>query len=89
LPELRSYADELRREREVLIAFGAASWVVANVTGQLDVIVEHVRAHEGLLHALSVEERHDIDDAARTLRKVRQSVPVAFGRRKENEQVAP
>jgi hypothetical protein len=36
-----------------------------------------------------VEERHDIDDAARTLRKVRQSVPVAFGRRKENEQVAP
>jgi integrase len=81
LPELRGYANELRKEREVLIAFGAAEWVIANVTGQLDVVVDHIRRHEALLETLGVEDRAAIEDASRTVRKVRQSIPVAFGRR--------
>ena len=46
LPELRAYADQLRREREAMIAVGAAEWVVANVAGQLEVITGHIRHHE-------------------------------------------
>lgn len=81
LPELRGYADELRKEREVLIAFGAAEWVITNVTGQLEVIADHVRRHEALLETLGVDDRDTIEEASRTVRKVRQSIPVAFGRR--------
>lgn len=81
LPDLRSYADELRRERELLLALGAAAWVVDNVAGQLGVIADHVRRHEQLLDGLSAEQRAAIDEASRTVRKARQSVPVAFGRR--------
>lgn len=84
LPDLRAYADELRREREVLLALGAASWVIDNVAGQLRVIVEHVRRHEQLLEGLGTEQREAIEDASRTVRKARQSVPVAFGRRKRD-----
>jgi integrase len=81
LPDLRSYAGELRHEREVLIAFNAADWVINSVTGQLDVIVDHIRRHEELLTNLSVDQREAIEDASRTVRKARQAVPVAFGRR--------
>ena len=82
LPDLRVYADDLRREREMLIALGAANWVVANVAGQLDVILEHIARHEQLLQGLSVEQRDAVEDASRTVRKARQSIPVAFGRRR-------
>jgi hypothetical protein len=81
LPELRGYADELRKEREVLMALRAAEWVITNVTGQLDVIVDHIRRHDAVLETLGVEDRDAIEEASRTVRKVRQSVPVAFGRR--------
>ena len=81
LPELRGYADELRKEREVLIAFGAAEWVITNVTGQLEVVVDHIRRHDALLETLSIDDRDAIEDAARAVRKIRQSIPVAFGRR--------
>ena len=83
LPELMTYADELRREREAMIAVGAAEWVVANVTGQLEVIVGHVRRHEAFLERLGSTERAAVDQASATLRKARQAVPVAFGRRKD------
>lgn len=81
LPELRAYADDLRREREASFAMGAADWVVANIERQLGVIVEHVRAHEQLLAMLPAEDRAVIEEASLTVRKARQSVPVAFGRR--------
>lgn len=83
LPDLRAYAEELRQEREMLLALGAASWVVDNVSGQLRVVVEHVRRHEQLLGGLGHAEREVIEEASRTVRKARQSVPVAFGRRRE------
>ena len=82
LPELRAHADVLRREREAMLAAGAADWAVEHVTRQLDVIVGHVRTHEALLGGLAAEERAVIDDASVTLRKARQAVPVAFGRRR-------
>jgi hypothetical protein len=78
---LRGYADDIRKEREVLIAFGAADWVINNVTGQLDVIVDHIQRHEALLETLGIDDRDAIEDASRTVRKIRQSTPVAFGRR--------
>lgn len=84
LPDLRVYADDLRREREMLLAMGAANWVIANVAGQLDVITEHIARHEQLLHGLPAEQRDAVEDASRTVRKARQSVPVAFGRRQKN-----
>lgn len=81
LPELRAHADDLRREREVMLAAGAADWVTEGVTRQLDVIAEHVRTHEELLQSLPDDERALIQNASTTIRKARQSVPVAFGRR--------
>lgn len=83
LPELAAYADDLRREREGLIAIGAADWVVANVTGQLEVIANHIAHHQAALERLPARERAVINDATATVRKARQAVPVAFGRRKE------
>ena len=83
LPELRAHADQLRREREVMLTAGAADWVTDGVTRQLEVIAEHVRTHEELLESLPEDERALIQDASATVRKARQSVPVAFGRRLE------
>jgi hypothetical protein len=82
LPELRSYADGLRRQREAMLATGAADWAVAGVARQLEVIAGHIRAHEQTLERLAADERAVIDQASTTLRKARESVPVAFGRRR-------
>lgn len=82
LPELRAYAEDLRKEHEAMLAAGAADWAVAHVARQIEVIVGHVRSHEALLDRLPGDERATIDDASAALRKARQSVPVAFGRRR-------
>lgn len=81
LPELRAYADDLRREREAMLAAGVADWARDGVTRQLDVIVGHIRSHEELLASLPTDQATLIQDASATVRKARQSVPVAFGRR--------
>lgn len=81
LPELRAHADQLRREREAMFSAGAADWVIAGVTRQLEVITEHIRTHEQRLDSLPEGERALIRDASATVRKARQAVPVAFGRR--------
>lgn len=82
LPELRAYADDLRKEREAMLAAGASDWAVSHVSRQLEIITGHVHAHEVMLDGLADEERSLIEDASATLRKARQSVPVAFGRRR-------
>lgn len=81
LPELRAHADQLRREQEVMLTAAAADWVTDGVSRQLEIIVDHVRTHEQLLKSLPEHERALIQDASSTVRKARQSVPVAFGRR--------
>jgi hypothetical protein len=82
LPELRAYADDLRKEREAMFAADAADWAVEHVARQLEVIVGHIRNHEVLLDKLAKQDRTVIEDASVTLRKARQSLPVAFGRRR-------
>lgn len=81
LPELRAYADELRKEREAMLAADAAGWAVEHVARQLEVITAHITTHESLLARLGADERAVIEDATATLRKARQSVPVAFRKR--------
>jgi hypothetical protein len=81
LPELRGYADDLRRQRAAMLAAGAADWATEGVSRQLDVIAGHVRAHDQLLAALPADERAVIETASTTVRQARQSVPVAIGRR--------
>jgi hypothetical protein len=82
LPELRAHADDLRREREAMLSASAAAWVVIDgVDRQLEVITGHVRTHEQLLDSLPESERVLIQDASTTVRKARQAVPIAFGRR--------
>ncbi|MBO0831168.1 MAG: site-specific integrase [Actinobacteria bacterium] len=85
LPELRAHADQLRREREAMLTTGAAAWVIAGVDRQLEVITGHVRTHENLLDSLPGPERTLIQDASATIRKARQSVPLAFGRRLQDD----
>lgn len=82
LPELQVYADELRREREAMLAAGATTWAVDHVARQLEVIVDHIRTHKARLGDLEDVERVAIEEASATLRKARQSVPVAFGKRR-------
>ncbi len=82
LPELRAYADDLRQQREAMLAADAADWAVEHVSRQLEVTVGHIRSHELVLERLADTERATIDAASVTLRKARQSVPVAFGRRR-------
>jgi integrase len=82
LPELRAYADELRREREAMLAAGAAAWAVDHLSRQLEVILGHVDLHEVHLGGLEHAEQVAIEEASATLRKARQSVPVAFGKRR-------
>lgn len=82
LPELRAYADELRREREAMLAAEATAWAVDHVVRQLEVILGHIHTHEAALGELGEAERVAIEEASANLRKARQSVPVAFGRRR-------
>ena len=83
LPELRAYADELRaRTRGDARRRGRRLGGRPTSTRQLEVIVGHIRTHEALLERLPAAERAPIEDASATLRKARQSVPVAFGRRR-------
>jgi hypothetical protein len=86
LPELRGYADDLRREREAMLAAGAADWVVANVTRQLDVITSHIHTHQGALDRLPGEQRAKIEEASAAVRHVRRAVPVAFGPTRRRDQ---
>jgi hypothetical protein len=51
LPELRAYADDLRKEREAMLAAGATPWAIEHVVRQLTVITDHIRTHEQLLGA--------------------------------------
>ena len=85
LPELRTYADDLRNEREAMLAAGAAGWAVEHVARQLDVVLGHIATHEALLERLASGDRRAIEEASTTLRKARQSVPVAFGRRRSRD----
>ncbi len=86
LPELRTYADQLRRERESMAAASAADWAVENVTRQLDVIAGHIRTHEAALDRLPTEQRAVVQEAAATLRRARRAVPVALGPTRRNDQ---
>ena len=83
LPELRSYADGLRRQREGMLAVGAADWVIQGATRQIEVITQHIHTHEQALLRLPEDQRTVIDQASATLRKARQALPVAFGRPEE------
>ncbi len=85
LPELRTYADDLRNEREAMLAAGAAGWAVEHVARQLDVVLGHITTHEAFLERLASVDRCAIEEASITLRKARQSVPVAFGRRRSRD----
>ncbi len=86
LPELRGYADDLRREREAMLAVGAADWVVANVTRQLDIITSHIRTHQEALGRLPGEQRAILEEASATVRRARRAVPVAFGPTRRRDQ---
>jgi hypothetical protein len=83
LPELTGYADDLRREREAMLAVGTPAWAVDSVSRQLDAIVGHIRTHQETLSRLPADQRAEIAQASVTLRNVRQSMPVAFGKRRD------
>ena len=69
-----------------MLAAGAADWVVANVTRQLDVITSHIHTHQGALDRLPGEQRAIIEEASATVRHVRRAVPVAFGPTRRRDQ---
>ena len=86
LPELRGYADDLRREREAMLAAGAAGWAAENVTRQLDIITSHIRTHEAALDHLPAEQRAVLEEASATVRRARRLVPVTLGPARRKDQ---
>ena len=86
LPELRGYADDLRREREAMLAAGAADWAAENVTRQLDIITSHIRTHEAALDHLPAEQRAVLEEASATVRRARRLVPVTLGPTRRKDQ---
>lgn len=60
--------------------------VLGERAGEMAVLVGgHINQHEETLASLPAEERSLLEDASATVRKARQSVPVAFGRRREGD----
>ncbi|MGB6581669.1 MAG: site-specific integrase, partial [Streptosporangiaceae bacterium] len=86
LPELRGYADDLRREREAMLAAGAADWAAENVTRQLDIITSHIRTHEAALDHLPAGQRAVLEEASAAVRRARRLVPVTLGPTRRKDQ---
>jgi integrase len=84
LPELAAYANDLRRQREAMLAVEASPWALESLSRQLQVVLGHIHRHQATLDHLPADQRALVEDAAATVRKVRQWLPVAFGRRDQD-----
>ena len=71
LPAIEDHIRSLKADRETADAIGAAPFVLDNVTAQIDSFREVATTMRGRLASLSEEERQEIEEASRTLRKAR------------------
>lgn len=71
LPAVEEHLADLRRDRETARAIGAAEYVVANLTAQIDAFTAVVDRMRDKLADLPAAERAEVEDASKLLRRAR------------------
>ena len=78
LPALEQHVAGLRADRETARAIGAADYVMANLTAEIDAFTRVAEQMRRRLSDLGAEERAEVEQASRILRRARaaQQLPV-------------
>ncbi|GAB3264576.1 tyrosine-type recombinase/integrase [Arthrobacter pigmenti] len=71
LPAMEQQIADLRADKEVAIAMGAADWVIRNFDDQIGAYSRTRQAMQSTLTALPETEQTAVEDASRELRKIR------------------
>jgi hypothetical protein len=71
LPALEQHIAKLRSDRETAHAIGAADYVTANLTSEIDAFTHVAEQMQHRLDALPADERAEIDHASKLLRRAR------------------
>ncbi|MEO8522090.1 MAG: tyrosine-type recombinase/integrase [Acidobacteriota bacterium] len=71
LPALEDHLAKLRADRETARAIGAAEYVTANLTAQIDAFTRVAEQMRRRLDALPADERAEIENASKLLRRAR------------------
>lgn len=71
LPAIEEHIHSLKADRETAQAMGAADYVIANMSSEIDAFNRVVDTMRGRLSELEPEQRAEIDDASRILRRAR------------------
>lgn len=71
LPALEQHVASLRTDRETARAIGAADYVLANLTAEIDAFAQVAEKMRRRLSALPADERAEVEQASRILRRAR------------------
>ena len=71
LPALEQHVAELRADRETARAIGAATYVIANLSAEIDAFTQVAEKMRRTLSELPAGERAELEDASKILRRAR------------------
>jgi hypothetical protein len=71
LPAIEEHVHSLKADRETARAMGAADYVITNMSAEIDAFTHVVDAMRGRLADLGAEQRTELDEASRILRRAR------------------
>ncbi len=71
LPAIEEHIASLRADRETARAMAAADYVLANLTAEIDAFARVAERMRGRLAELGADERAEVEDASRMLRRAR------------------
>jgi hypothetical protein len=71
LPALEQHVAELRSDRETARAIGAANYVIANISAEIDAFTQVAEKMRRRLSELPAGERAELEDASKILRRAR------------------
>jgi hypothetical protein len=71
LPALEQHIADLRADRETALAIGAADYVLANLTAEIDAFAAVADTMRHRLSGLDPAQRAEVEEASRILRRAR------------------
>ena len=71
LPALEQHIADLRADRETALAIGAADYVLANLTAEIDAFAAVAGTMRHRLSGLDPAQRAEVEEASRILRRAR------------------
>jgi hypothetical protein len=82
LAAIEEHVAGLRADRETALAIGAAGYVIANLVSQMEAFNRIVDSIKERLAALGADERAEVEEASRLLRRARAArvIPVRASR---------